>query len=160
MAAVTKTEESGDVVDNTTASSAFSEEKEATWLTRNEGLMWIRAWREIYIPKRIRDWAPWKGKKLDFGPKSRKTVTSGVAWVWMNGLADELEERIAKGADDPVSEVAAYLDEMDEVLALSDESHYVTHRYAAFMWDAAHDALWYLMRKEQTRNERSGRDWT
>ena len=52
------------------------------WLTKEEALAWLWVWKEEYIPKH----------NLYFPPASRLSTvyTSGVRYVYLNGLVDEL----------------------------------------------------------------------
>lgn len=121
-------------------------------MTREEGVMWLKAWREIYIPKameKYRSLEPKKNGQLDFSPKCLHKITSGVEYVWLNGLVDDLIRRVEEGEWDPVTEVAMYYTDMDAVLAISPDNHFITHRFAGFMAENAHDILWFLMRKEK-----------
>ena len=119
--------------------------EEPPWLTRDEAVCWLMAWRDHYIPQ----------YNLDFGPRMKRTITSGLENVYLNGLIDELIERVRNGTEDPITEVAMYYYEMDEVLALSDDDHLITHRFASYMENAAHAVLSYLQKKEREMwNER------
>lgn len=108
-------------------------------MTREQAVVWLMAWREQYIPK----------YNLDFSDNIKRYVTTGVASVWMNALVDDLIDRVQNGTEDPITEVAMYYYDMDEVLALSDDSHLVTHRFAGFMEEWAHTILSYLQKKER-----------
>lgn len=121
-------------------------------MTRSEGVMWLKVWREIYIPqamKKYRLLEPKMNGRLDFGPRCIDHITSGVEYTWLNGLVDELIERIDDGEWDPVTEVAMYFEEMDAILATSGPKQFVVHRFAGFMAENAHDILWFLMKKEK-----------
>lgn len=109
-------------------------------MTRDEGILLLEVWREFYVPKH----------GLDFSIRSLRYITSGTEYVYLNGLVDELEDRIRDDSEfDPVTEIGMYIEEMEEVLALSDNHHFITHRYCSFMQSAAHDILWFLIRKEK-----------
>lgn len=109
------------------------------WLTREEAVVWLMAWKDQYVPK----------YNLDFGPGIKRRITSGLEHVYLTGLIDELIERVREGKEDPITEVAMYYYDMDEILATSDDDHYITHRFAGFMENAAHDVLGYLQKKEK-----------
>lgn len=113
--------------------------EEERWLTREEAVVWLLAWRDEFVPK----------YNLDFSPRMNRAITSGLEAVYMNGLIDELIERVRNGTEDPITEVAMYYYEMDEILATSDDDHYITHRFASFMEDKAHSVLTYLQKKER-----------
>jgi len=62
-----------------------------------------------------------------------------------------LIRRIENGKEDPITEVAMYYYDMDEILATSDDDHYITHRFAGYMEEAAHAVLNYLQKKDIER---------
>lgn len=109
------------------------------WLTREEAVCLLFAWKDQNIPK----------YNLDFGPRMKMVITSGLENVYLTGLIDELIERIRNGYMDPISEVAEYWYEMDEILATSDDDHFITHRFAGFMANSAYEVLNYLKKKEK-----------
>lgn len=121
-------------------------------MTQKEGVAWLEAWREIHIPIAMQKYSllePKMNGELDFSPKCLQKITSGVEYVWLNGLVDDLIKRVRDGEWDPVTEVAMYYEEMDAVLATSPDNHFITHRFAGFMAENAHDILWFLMKKEK-----------
>lgn len=129
-------------------------------MTKEDGIFYLNEWLEDILSATMEKWKvmdPKSKGRLNFGWKCIDHITSGVEYVWLNGLADELESRINKSSWDPVTVVADYIEEMDCVMALSDRSHMITHRFCVFMIDNAHDLLWYLMRKE---NLRTGELWS
>ena len=115
------------------------ERDEPRYMTKEEAVVWLMAWADDYIPK----------YNLDFGPSMKHRITSGLEHVWLHGLVDELIDRVRNGNEDPTTEVAMYYYEMDEILALSDDSHLITHRFAGFMEEWAHCILSYLKKKEK-----------
>lgn len=116
-----------------------SAQDEPRYMTREEAVVWLMAWAEHYIPK----------YNLDFSPAMKQRITSGVSYVWLHGLINELIDRVRNGTEDPITEVAMFYYEMDEVLALSDDNHLVTHRFAGFMEEWAHCILSYMKKKEK-----------
>ena len=115
------------------------EQGESWYMTKQEAVVWLMAWADDYIPE----------YNLDFGPAMKHRITSGMTNVWLHGLINELIHRILAGMEDPITEVAMYYYEMDEILALSDDDHLITHRFAGFMEEWAHCVLSYLKKKEK-----------
>lgn len=107
-------------------------------MTKEEGVACLRAWKNHYVPK----------FNLDFGPGIKRRITSGLENVYLTALIEDLIERIRNSEFDPITEVAMYYYEMDEILALSDDDHFVTHRFAGFMEESAHDILNFLQKIE------------
>ena len=93
-------------------------------LTVREAVLLLNEWRRLNIPR----------YNLDFSIGFSRAITSGRH-------------------DDPITEVANYYYELDEVLAMSDDDHYVTHRFASYMENATHDIMNYLHKKEKELNE-------
>lgn len=112
-------------------------------LNKDEAVTWLMAWRNENVPV----------YNLDFSEKMKYCITSGLEFIYLNQLVDILIDRIRQSPFDPITEVANYYYEMDDVLAMSDDGHYITHRYASYMENAAHDILNYLTRKEKEMNE-------
>ena len=112
-------------------------------LNKDEAVTWLMTWRKENIPL----------YHLDFSEKMKYCITSGLEFIYLNQLVDILIDRIRQSPFDPITEVANYYYEMDDVLAMSDDGHYITHRYASYMENAAHDILNYLTRKEKEMNE-------
>lgn len=112
-------------------------------LTKDEAIVWILAWAETSIPKYNRD----------YQSSMRNHITSGVAASWMQGLVDELIDRIRNGTEDPITEVAMYYYEMGDIIERSDDDHVITHRFAGFMEEWSHCILSYLKKKEQEMYE-------
>ena len=115
------------------------------WLTREEAVAWVKVWGEQNIPKH----------NLRF-PNSflDHTITSAIENVYLTGLVNELIERIRTGNDDPVTEVAKYYYEMDEILINSDDSQFTVHFFASYMESAAYDVLIFLKDKEKELNRK------
>lgn len=112
-------------------------------LTVREAVLLLNEWRRLNIPR----------YNLDFSIGFSRALTSGHEYVFLNYLVDYLIKRIEKGHDDPITEVANYYYELDEVLAMSDDDHYITHRFASYMENATHDIMNYLHKKEKELNE-------
>ena len=111
-------------------------------MTPQEAVVWLMAWRKENVPL----------YHLDFSDNMKRCITSGLEFVYLNYLVDTLIKRIRESYTDPITEVANYYYEMDDVLAMSDDGHYITHRYASYMENAAHDILSYLSKKEKEMN--------
>lgn len=140
-----KKEERG-VVINDTAPLSFCDGygKEGDWMTNAEGVIWLKAWKRERVPK----------YNLYFPRRTLKNgISSGIEAVWQNCLIDELIERVRNSEFDPVTEVAMYYYEMDEVLAMSDDDHFITHRFAGYMSEQAHAILSYLQKIEKERHQ-------
>ena len=112
------------------------------WLTREEAIAWLKIWRDQNMPKH----------NLYFPAIVRKTIASGTENVYLTGMINELIEQIRESNDDPVTTVANYYYEMDEVLATSDDDHFITHRFAGYLERASYDALLFLKEKEKEMN--------
>lgn len=117
------------------------------WLTREEAVVWLTAWLDMTAPK----------YNLDFSFAIKRRITSGLENVYLTGMVDELIERIRNSNDDPITVVANFYYEMDDILAMSDDDHFITHRFASFMENAAHDALFFLQKKEKEMYENERR---
>ena len=112
------------------------------WLTRDEAIAWLRVWEDQNVPKH----------SLYFPVIAKRIITSGVENVYLTGMIKELTERIRESNDDPITAVANYYYEMDEVLATSDDDHFITHRFAGYMERASYDVLLFLKEKEKEMN--------
>lgn len=113
------------------------------WMTREEAIAWLKVWREQNIPKH----------NLYFPILIKQKISSGVDNVYLTGMIEELIERIRESDDDPVTTVANYYYEMDEVLATSADDHFITHRFAGYMERASYDVLLFLKDKEKEMNK-------
>lgn len=111
-------------------------------LTKEEGLMYLKVWGELNIPK----------YNLHYPMMAKLSITSGVENVYLTGMIRELYKRIVKSDEDPVTVVAEYNHEMDEVLALSDNDHIITHHFAGYLERSSYDLLQYLKDKEREVN--------
>ena len=109
-------------------SSKFKNEK---WMTREEAVVWLRVWKDQNVPKH----------NLYFSVMNPKRITSGTENVYLTGMINELIELVRESNDDPITTVANYYYEMDEVLAMSDDDHFITHRVAGFLERASYDVL-------------------
>ena len=118
--------------------------KEEKWMTRDEAVTWLTVWREQNVPKH----------NLYFPITIKRSITSGVENVYLNGMIDELIERVRESNEDPITAVAEYYYEMDEILATSDDDHYITHRFAGYMERASYDVLIFLKEKEKEMNRK------
>lgn len=116
------------------------------WLTKDEAIRLINEWREEAIPTKNLYYARIKCSLVQF--------SSGVRNAYLNTMLDYLIERIKKSDHDPITVVATYNYEMDDVLAMSDADHRVTHRFAGFMERSSYDLLLYLKDKEKELNEK------
>ena len=116
------------------------------WMTRGEAIAWLNEWRKECIPR----------FNLTFVPVSKlsRGYSSGWKNVYLNGLIDQLIERIRKSHHDPVTVVAEYNWEMDGILTMSDLSHKVTHQFAGFMERASYEVLLFLKEKEKEMNRK------
>jgi len=112
------------------------------WLTRDEAIVLLKVWRDQNVPKH----------NLYFPAIVKKIIASGTENVYLTGMINELIERIRESNDDPITTVADYYYEMDEVLATSDEDHFITHRFAGYMERASYDVLLFLKEKEKEMN--------
>ena len=108
-------------------------------LTKTEALTYLKVWSEMNIPK----------YNLHYPMKTKWSITSGVENVYLTEMIHELSILILKSNEDPVSVVAEYQHEMDEVLALSDNRHTITHYFAGYLERASYDLLLYLKDKER-----------
>ena len=115
------------------------------WITKEEAIVALNVWRETCVPK----------YNLYYPPafNHHYTISSGVKNVYLNGLIDDLIERIEISFHDPITVVAEYNYEMDNILTMSDNSHHVTHQFAGFMERASYEILLYLKEKEKELNE-------
>ena len=115
-------------------------------MTKEEALAWLSVWRSENIPK----------YNLYFPPVAymKRGICSGMKNIYLNGLVDELAERIRMGRYDPVTTVADYNYEMDNLLAMSDNNHHVTHRFVGFMERASYEILLFLKEKEKEMNRK------
>ena len=115
------------------------------WMTKDEAIVWLNVWRETSIPK----------YNLVFSTSFRSFyISSGVKNVYLNGLIDELISRVRESDHDPITTVAEYNYEMDNILAMSDIGHTITHRFAGFMERASYDVLLFLKEKEKEMNQK------
>ena len=111
-------------------------------LTQREGLIYLKVWGELNIPK----------YNLHYPMMTKWSITSGVENAYLTGMVRELSRRILKSNEDPVTVVAEYNHEMDEVLALSSDDHTITHYFAGFLERSSYDLLLYLKDKEKEVN--------
>ena len=109
------------------------------WLSKDEANALLQVWRDENIPV----------TNLDFSLKCTHKITTGVENVILNLMCDKLYNRINTSAYDPITEVAGYYYEMEEILATSDDDHIITHRYASYLENAAHDLLGFFIKKEK-----------
>lgn len=116
---------------------------EDRFLTKKEAVALLFAWREANSPK----------YNLDYRFGYSRYITSGVEHSFIEELLSTLIERIRNSNQDPITEVASYYYEMDEVLATSDDDHFITHNFASFMENKAHDIMNYLRKCEKEINE-------
>ena len=112
-------------------------------LTKEEAVALLIVWRDQNIPK----------YNLDFSPAIKRHITSGLENVYLNGLWGILMDQIRDSPYDPITVVANYYYEMDDILAMSDDDHFVTHRFASVMENAAHDIMSFLMEQERSLNQ-------
>ena len=108
-------------------------------MTKEEAVVCLLAWKDRYVPKH----------NLDFGPEMKRGITSGLENVYLNGLIEDLIERIRNSEFDPITEVAMHYYELDELLATSDDDHFITHRFVGYMEDSTHAILSYLQKIER-----------
>ena len=104
--------------------------------------MYINVWREMNVPKH----------NLRFPTMTKWSITSGVEYVYLNFMVDELIDRVRKSQYDPITAVAEYYYEMDEILSMSDNDHHITHYFAGYMERESYDVLNYLREKEKEMN--------
>lgn len=114
------------------------------WLTKDEAIMFINEWRKEAVPQ----------NNLYFSRilPNKFHLSSGFKNVYANAMLDLLIERIKKSDHDPITVVAQYNYEMDDILAVSDMDHHVTHYFASFMERESYDLLLYLKDKEKELN--------
>lgn len=113
---------------------------EKRWLTREEAVALLITWRKLNVPQ----------YNLDFSYSMIcGRITSGLENIYINGLVDELIERIRNSALDPITVVANYYYEMDKQLVESSDESFRLHFFASYMENKAHDILWYLRSAEK-----------
>lgn len=116
--------------------------KEERWLTREEAVALINEWKKENIPK----------YNLHFSTMNKSRITSGVENVYLTVMTNELIERIRNSDDDPITTVAEYTHFMDNILAVSDIDHTITHQFTSYMGSASYDVLLYLKETEKEMN--------
>ena len=116
--------------------------KEERWLTRDEAIVCLRIWSAQNIPRH----------NLYYSMMSKTEITSGVENAYLTGMIGQLIELIRESDEDPVSVVAGYYSDMDEILSTSDDDHFITHRVAGYLENAAHDVLLFLKEIEKEMN--------
>lgn len=114
------------------------------WLSRDEAITCLRIWAAQNIPRH----------NLYFSMMSKTEITSGVEHVYLTGMIGQLIELIRESDEDPVSVVAGYYQEMDDVLSTSDDDHFITHRVAGYLENASHDVLLFLKEIEKEMNRK------
>ena len=119
-------------------------EDDYVWMTREEAIAYMRAWKDFFIPK----------YNLDFSYRIKTRLTSGSEYVYATGMINDLIERVRESNYDPITTVAMYYYEMEEVLATSDDSHFITHRIAGYLENASYSVLSYLQKKEKEMNQK------
>lgn len=113
-------------------------------MSRDEALIWLETWREMYVPT----------KDLDFSERCLTHITSGTKNVYLNSLINLLEDQIRTGEDDPITEVAKYHYEMKEILELADLKDRRKQQFASFMEESSDDILWFLKKKEKEKRQK------
>lgn len=116
------------------------------WLTKDEAIELINIWRNEAIPSKNLYYPRIKCSLIHF--------SSGVQNIYLNAMLDYLIEQIRESSHDPITVVATYNYDMDDILAMSDASHRVTHRFAGFMERSSYDLLLYLKDKEKELNQK------
>lgn len=116
--------------------------KEERWLTRDEAVTCLKIWASQNIPRH----------NLYYSLMSKTEITSGVENAYLTGMIGQLIELIRESDEDPVSVVAGYYSDMDEILSTSDDNHFITHRVAGYLENAAHDVLLFLKEIEKEMN--------
>ena len=116
--------------------------KEERWLTRDEAITCLKIWSAQNIPRH----------NLYYSLMSKTEITSGVENAYLTGMIGQLIELIRESDEDPVSVVAGYYSDMDEILSTSDDDHFITHRVAGYLENAAHDVLLFLKEIEKEMN--------
>lgn len=116
------------------------------WLTKDEAIELINIWRHEAIPTKNLYYATIQCSKIH--------LSSGVRNAYLNVMLDLLIERIRKSDHDPITVVATYNYDMDNILAMSDMEHQITHRFAGFMERSSYDLLLYLKDKEKELNQK------
>ena len=116
--------------------------KEERWLTRDEAITCLKIWSVQNIPRH----------NLYYSLMSKTEITSGVENAYLTGMIGQLIELIRESDEDPVSVVAGYYSDMDEILSTSDDNHFITHRVAGYLENAAHDVLLFLKEIEKEMN--------
>lgn len=117
--------------------------KEERWMTPTEAVCWLFVWRAQNVPK----------FGLYFPVLAKRFITSGVEAVYQNGMINQLIYLIQHSDEDPITVVARYHAEMDEILSTCDDDHFITHRFAGYMERASFEVLQYLKSKEKEMNE-------
>ena len=113
------------------------------WLTKEQAIAWLAVWRDCRVPK----------YNLDFSIRTKRGISSGTESAYISHLLNTLIERIRESNDDPLTVVGRFWYAMDEILATSDDDHYITHQFAGFMENETHRILNFLQRKEKEMNE-------
>ena len=117
------------------------------WLTKDEAIMLLKIWKQEYILNHNLYYIA-VSKIRNYG------YSSGFKHSYLNTLIDILIDRIQNSDHDPITTVAEFNYMMDDVLAMSDNDHRLTHRFAGFMERASYEVLLYLKEKEKELNEK------
>lgn len=117
------------------------------WLTKEEAVLLLNIWKEEYIQKHNLYYMP-ISRIRDYG------YSSGFKYAYLCEMIDMLVVRICHSKHDPITTVAEFNYEMDDVLAVSDDDHRITHRFAGFMERSSYEVLLYLKEKEKELNKK------
>jgi len=112
------------------------------WLSREDAVRCLKIWAEHNIPRH----------NLYYSVMSKTEITSGVEHAYLTGMIEQLIELVRESDEDPVSVVYGYYQEMDDLLSTSDDDHFITHRVAGYLENAAHDVLLFLKEIEKEMN--------
>ena len=116
------------------------------WLTKDEAIDLLNIWRRDYILHHNLYYVA-VSKIRNYG------YSSGFMHAYKECMIDILIDRIRKSDHDPITTVAEFNYEMDDVLAVSDNDHRLTHRFAGFMERSSYEVLLYLKDKEKELNQ-------
>lgn len=112
-------------------------------MERIEAILWLREYLEDNILMNVKPRMP----LFD------SATTPFMENIFLEGLVNEIIKQIDETPSvDPLTIVGNLHYMFDEVLAESDDDHFLTHRFAAYNERAANDIYWYLKKKEDMRN--------
>ena len=134
--------ENGIIIRGISPFPSSKQKKPQRWMTKEEALFYLRVWEETNVPKH----------NLNYPTMTRFAVTSGVENSYLTTMIRDLARLVIKSDLDPITVVAQYNQDMEEVIAMSDNNHFITHYVAGFLDRWSYEVLLYLKEKEKELN--------